>query len=148
MTAADHTATDHYGTLQVEPDADAAAIRTAYLRLMRDTHPDLRPGDPGAAARAQQLNVAYTVLRSPVARAGYDRVRAARAGAGRTASPVPRPSGDAAYTRLIDSASSRAAYSQDQHDLREAFHTASLRLGVALFAVGAILLLALALGQP
>jgi len=135
MTAADHTATDHYGTLQVEPDADAAAIRTAYLRLMRGTHPDLRPGDPGAAARAQQLNAAYTVLRSPAARAGYDRVRAARASAGRTVSPVPRHNGD-------------AAYSQDQHDLRAAFHTASLRLGVALFAVGAILLLALALGQP
>lgn len=136
MPPADHPPPDLYLTLEVEPDADAFAIRAAYLRLMRDSHPDLHPGDPVAVATAQRLNAAYAVLSDPGARAGYDRTRRARDAALRNSSGL-HPARDVAIARQ--------AYSDRQHDVRAAFHAASVRVGVGLFAVGALLLVALSL---
>jgi molecular chaperone DnaJ len=67
---------DHYEVLGVPPDADGAALRGAYLTLMRANHPDRRPGDAAAAALARRANAAYDVLGNPVRRAAYDRRRA------------------------------------------------------------------------
>ena len=52
---------DHYATLGVSPTANAAAIRAAYLGLMREYHPDRNP-DPEATLRAQAIVAAFRVL--------------------------------------------------------------------------------------
>lgn len=49
--------------LELEPDADFAAIKTAYRRLAKEHHPDLRPDDEAAHRRFQQVQAAYEVLR-------------------------------------------------------------------------------------
>ena len=72
-----------YRVLGVAPEASHEAIVHAYRRQARSSHPDARPGDPGAAARFRMLTSAYEVLSDPVRRADYDRT-------GRTGT-APRP---------------------------------------------------------
>ena len=62
---------DHYATLGVEPTANAAAIRAAYLGLMREYHPDRNP-DPEATLRAQAVIAAYKMLGDFDRRNHYD----------------------------------------------------------------------------
>ena len=62
---------DHYATLGVPPTADAAAIRAAYLALMREYHPDRNP-DPEATLRAQAIIAAFKVLGDFDRRNHYD----------------------------------------------------------------------------
>jgi len=50
--------------LQVENDADFAAIKAAYRRLAKANHPDAAPGDAEAAKRFQAIQAAYDVLRN------------------------------------------------------------------------------------
>jgi DnaJ-class molecular chaperone with C-terminal Zn finger domain len=47
---------DHLG---IPPDSDQDAIRSAYRRLAKSTHPDANPGDASAAARFAALQDAY-----------------------------------------------------------------------------------------
>jgi curved DNA-binding protein CbpA len=122
---------DHYEVLGVPPEADGAAIRSAYLNLMRAHHPDRRPGDPASAALARRVNAAYAVLRDPARRAAYDRRRAPvtpppRAPAAAPAPPPPPP-----------------AYSPDRRDYARAVSSATTRFLVASLLLGVILLLAL-----
>jgi hypothetical protein len=49
--------------LGLEPDAGFEAIRAAWRREAKDSHPDLRPGDAEAARRFQAIQAAYEVLR-------------------------------------------------------------------------------------
>ena len=56
---------DLYALLQVARDADAAAIKKAYLKMAREVHPDRNPGDDDANSRFQALGRAYNVLRDP-----------------------------------------------------------------------------------
>lgn len=49
--------------LELESDADFDQVRTAYRRLAKSHHPDLKPGDAEAAARFQAIQAAYDVLR-------------------------------------------------------------------------------------
>jgi curved DNA-binding protein CbpA len=72
----------HYETLGVPPDASAADIRAAYLRLARELHPDTHLDRPDAERRAaerrlQDVNRAWSVLRDDTRRRAYDRDRAA-----------------------------------------------------------------------
>ena len=62
---------DHYATLGVPPTAKTAAIRAAYLALMREYHPD-RNGGPAAIARAQAVIAAFKVLGDFDQRNHYD----------------------------------------------------------------------------
>ena len=55
------------------PDADAAEVRQAYLRLARTHHPDRTGGD---ADRMQAVNAAWAVLGDPIRRRQYDVERA------------------------------------------------------------------------
>ncbi len=48
--------------LEVESDADFAAIKAAHRRLVKDSHPDANPGDEDAAIRFKQVQAAYDVL--------------------------------------------------------------------------------------
>ena len=48
--------------LELDDDADAAAVKAAYRRLAKANHPDMAPGDAGAALRFQAVQAAYDVL--------------------------------------------------------------------------------------
>lgn len=63
---------NYYALLGVAPDADRAAIRASFRRVMHDArkHPDLG----GDHAEAALLGEAYAVLRDPQRRLAYDRV--------------------------------------------------------------------------
>ena len=52
------------GVLGLESDASFDDVRTAWRGLAKENHPDLRPGDKDAAARFQQIQAAYEVLRA------------------------------------------------------------------------------------
>lgn len=49
--------------LELESDADFEQVRVAWRRLVKEHHPDLRPGDAEAARRFQAVQAAYDVLR-------------------------------------------------------------------------------------
>lgn len=51
------------GALELESDADMAAVKTAYRRLAKQFHPDVNRDDEEAARRFQQVQAAYEVLR-------------------------------------------------------------------------------------
>lgn len=120
---------DHYDVLGVAPDARHDEIRAAYRRLMRQHHPDRRPGDPAAEERAREVTAAWAVLGRPSARAAYDRRRAAA----RVLAPtVARPA-----------APEPAAYSPAGSEFSRAFHLASLRVAGVVLAVGVVVLAAI-----
>lgn len=112
-------ADDPYAVLGVDPGADMAQLRRAYLAELRRNHPDLRPGDDAAAQRTRDLNRAWEQIRR----------RANR--------PPPRQ-----RTRTPPHA--QPAYSSDQRDFRAAFTSAALRVALAMLAFGFVLLAALA----
>ena len=49
--------------LELDSDADFAAVKAAHRRLVKETHPDANPGDEEAAKRFKQVQAAYDVLR-------------------------------------------------------------------------------------
>ena len=70
---------DAYAVLGVPADADADAIVAAYRALARRHHPDIA-GD-AQTARMSRINAAFSLLRDPRRRAGYDRDRGGTRGA-------------------------------------------------------------------
>ena len=60
---------NHYGVLGVGPEASDEALRTAYRRRARETHPD----HGGTRSRFAEVRAAWDVLRQPSQRAAYDR---------------------------------------------------------------------------
>ena len=64
---------DHYRTLGVPRDAEAALIRQHYQYLIRLFHPDRDTADEGWDEQyAPRINEAYSVLRNPGKRREYD----------------------------------------------------------------------------
>lgn len=59
---------DYYALLGVEPTAEIAEIRRAYIWKAKQHHPDAG----GTDAVMQQLNVAYRTLTSSTKKAAYD----------------------------------------------------------------------------
>jgi curved DNA-binding protein CbpA len=70
---------DLYHVLQVDPEADPDVIRAAHRVLAAKHHPDIGGSDEYMAA----INVAWTTLSDPVARAEYDHQRRLRDGGDR-----------------------------------------------------------------
>jgi molecular chaperone DnaJ len=64
---------DPYRLLGVDSNASRRDIIRAYRRAVHDAHPDIRPGDPRAAARFRALTDAYDLLSDPGRRSDYDR---------------------------------------------------------------------------
>lgn len=64
--------TNHYAVLGVVPTASPAEIRDAYVRRLKESHPDLDPRIVYPLARVQDLQQAYHCLRDPEARAVHD----------------------------------------------------------------------------
>ncbi|MEV4019920.1 J domain-containing protein [Nonomuraea angiospora] len=64
-----------YGVLGVESSASAEQITSAYRRLVRVLHPDVRPAGPAERERFAEVIDAYAVLRDPARRAAYDATR-------------------------------------------------------------------------
>ena len=50
--------------LGLESDASFDDARTAWRGLAKENHPDIRPGDAGAAVKFQQIQTAWEVLRA------------------------------------------------------------------------------------
>ncbi len=82
-------ANDPYEILGIGRDADKDAVRKAYRRLAKESHPDLHPGDAAAEERFKRISAANILLSDPEQRARYDRGEIDAAGQER---PPPRPS--------------------------------------------------------
>ncbi len=82
-------ADDPYEILGIGRDADKDAVRKAYRRLAKESHPDLHPGDAAAEERFKRISAANILLSDPEQRARYDRGEIDAAGQDR---PPPRPS--------------------------------------------------------
>ncbi|MDP9412564.1 MAG: J domain-containing protein [Pseudomonadota bacterium] len=63
---------NHYALLGVGEDATASEIRSAYLRLMKERHPDREGHVSTPTGSAAEINSAYWVLRDPTRRMRYD----------------------------------------------------------------------------
>ena len=63
---------DPYAVLGLTKSATAEAIKKAWRKLVRTSHPDLNPGDPRAEARFKAVTGAYDLLRDPQTRARFD----------------------------------------------------------------------------
>lgn len=85
------TRPDHYATLGVDPSASAAEIRAAYLKLMREHHPDRNPG-PESVERAKAIIAAFKVLSDFDQRSyfDWDRRRDREAAEAAAAAEAPR----------------------------------------------------------
>ena len=59
-----------YEVLEIDVDAEAAAIKAAYRGLAKQFHPDVNRDDAEAAKRFQQVQAAYDVLRKAAERRG------------------------------------------------------------------------------
>lgn len=75
---------DYYKILGVPRTADDKAIRRAYRKLAKESHPDLHPDDKAAAQRFKDVAEAYEVLGDADKRAKYDKFGAAWRQAERT----------------------------------------------------------------
>ena len=60
-----------YTVLGVSENATDEEIRAAYRRLAKKYHPDLNPNDPAAAAKMNDVNVAYDQIKTAEKRAAY-----------------------------------------------------------------------------
>lgn len=68
---------DYYKILGVPRTADDKAIRRAYRKLAKESHPDLHPDDAAASQRFKDVAEAYEVLGDADKRAKYDKFGAA-----------------------------------------------------------------------
>ncbi len=63
---------NYYAVLGLTRSASGKEVRDAYRKLARQLHPDVNPGDRGAAERFKRVNEAYGVLSDEQSRKDYD----------------------------------------------------------------------------
>ena len=63
---------DPYQALGLTKAATAEEIKKAHRKLVRSSHPDLHPDDPGAEDRFKAISAAYELLKDPETRARFD----------------------------------------------------------------------------
>jgi DnaJ-class molecular chaperone len=66
-------AEDPYKVLGLERTASEDDVRRAFRKLAKEFHPDLHPGDKGAAEQFKKVSAAYDVVGDPEKRKKYDR---------------------------------------------------------------------------
>lgn len=66
---------DYYQILNVTPAASQQQIKKAYVKLVKQFHPDRNPKDPKSDERTKSINEAYGVLKDRQRRNQYDRMR-------------------------------------------------------------------------
>lgn len=66
-------ADDPYAILGVPRDASDEDIRRAFRRLAKEFHPDVNPGNIGAAERFKKVTAAYDIVGDAEKRGQYDR---------------------------------------------------------------------------
>lgn len=64
---------DPYQVLGIAKSADAAAIKRAFRKLAKESHPDRHGGDVKAKEKFAKINAAYEILKDKDKRAAYDR---------------------------------------------------------------------------
>ncbi|SNS43313.1 DnaJ C-terminal domain-containing protein [Tropicimonas sediminicola] len=64
---------DPYEALGVSKTASAAEIKKAYRKIVKESHPDINPGDKAGEARFKAAAAAYDLLKDPEKRARFDR---------------------------------------------------------------------------
>ena len=64
---------DYYKVLGISQDADTEAVKKAYRKMARKSHPDVNPGNKEAEKKFKQANEAYQVLSDPEKRKKYDK---------------------------------------------------------------------------
>lgn len=80
---------DPYQCLGLPAGAGAAEIKAAWRDILRNSHPDLHPGDAAAEARFRAAKEAYDLLSDPVSRAAHDRAQQERAARKQAAPHAP-----------------------------------------------------------
>ena len=63
---------NYYGVLGIDRDADARAIRKAWLAKAKQLHPDHHPDDPTAEEQFKEAQEAYRILSDPFLKSRYD----------------------------------------------------------------------------
>ncbi|GLH80265.1 hypothetical protein SSBR45G_51740 [Bradyrhizobium sp. SSBR45G] len=63
-----------YDLLGALPDDDAEDIRAAFRKAVKESHPDVNPGDPDASLRFRQIIRANDILGDKEQRTAYDRL--------------------------------------------------------------------------
>lgn len=63
---------DPYAALGVKKTASEAEIKRAYKKIVRESHPDLNPGDASAEAQFKAAAAAYDLLKDPETRRRFD----------------------------------------------------------------------------
>ncbi len=86
---------DPYKALGLTKAATADAIKKAYRKLVRESHPDLHPDNPNAEARFKEIAGAYDILKDPETRARFDAGEIDALGAERPQRPYYRDFADA-----------------------------------------------------
>ena len=64
---------DPYAALGVSRSASADEIRSAYRKLAKELHPDVRPNDAQAEERFKRVTAAFNLLSDPAQRGKFDR---------------------------------------------------------------------------
>ncbi|WP_127901611.1 DnaJ C-terminal domain-containing protein [Solirhodobacter olei] len=65
-------ADDPYAALGLTKSATDAEIKRAYKKIVRESHPDLNPGDARAEARFKAASAAHDLLKDPETRRRFD----------------------------------------------------------------------------
>ncbi|MFC7290880.1 DnaJ C-terminal domain-containing protein [Hirschia litorea] len=64
---------DPYAVLGVSKSASDKEIKTAYRKLAKELHPDVRPNDKASETKFKRMSAAFSLLSDPNKRALYDR---------------------------------------------------------------------------
>jgi curved DNA-binding protein CbpA len=66
------SSTNHYDALEINSNASAKEIKSAFYKLSKKHHPDVNPNDSNAATKFNTIANAYDTLGDPVKRRDYD----------------------------------------------------------------------------